>query len=69
MAKSKISSDFKIISSAVALSPLDYNREVLTYEFKCTKNGETYYFYYNAESGQEENILKVVHTENGNLLM
>ncbi len=68
-AQAKIDSNFKVLSSALALSPLEFNREVLTYEFKCTKNGETYYFYYNAQNGAEENILKVIETENGDLLM
>ena len=68
-AKAKISSDFKIVSSRLALSPLEYNREVLTYEFECEKAGATYYFYFNAENGNLENILKVIKTDNGNLLM
>ena len=67
--KNKISDTFKILSSHLTLSPLEYNREVLTYEFKCTKKGATYYFYYNAYDGNLENILKVIETENGNLLM
>ena len=67
--KKNISSDFEIISFKLALSPLEYNREVLTYEFKCTKGGATYYFYYNAIDGTLENILKVIETDNGNLLM
>lgn len=68
-AKAKISNDFKIVSSRLALSPLEYNREVLTYEFECEKAGATYYFYFNAENGNLENILKVIKTDNGNLLM
>lgn len=68
-ARNNISSDFKVLSSRLALSPLEYNREVLTYEFKCSKNGAIYYFYYNAYDGTLENILKVIQTENGSLLM
>ena len=68
-ARNNISSDFKVLSSRLALSPLEYNREILTYEFKCSKNGAIYYFYYNAYDGTLENILKVIQTENGSLLM
>jgi germination protein YpeB len=68
-ARSKIGSDFVIEGEKLALSPLDYNREVLTHEFKCHKDGDTYYFYINAQTGAQENILKVIKTDNGNLLM
>lgn len=68
-AREKISSDFKIQKERLVLAPLEYNREVLCYEFECSKDGATYYFYFNAENGKEENILKVVETDNGNLLM
>ncbi len=67
--KSKIPDDFKIIHQKLALIPLDYNKEVLCYEFKCSQNLSTYYFYYNVQNGNEENILKVIETDNGNLLM
>lgn len=65
----KVPQSFKVNNQRVALAPLEYNREVLCYEFECTKDGATYYFYFNAISGKEENILKVVETNNGNLLM
>ena len=53
----------------LALIPLEYNREVATWEVACTMGGDEYYFYYNAQTGMEENILKVIKTNNGNLLM
>lgn len=68
-AEKKINSSFKIESTKLALIPLEYSREVLTYELKCKNAGETYYFYINAQTGEEENILKVLKTDNGNLLM
>ncbi len=68
-ARAKIGKDFTIQSEKLALSPIDYNQEILTYEFKCTKGGATYYFYINAKTGKEENILKVIETDNGSLLM
>ena len=67
-AESQIEEDFEIVESRLTLSPIDH-KEVLTYEIECTKEGNTYYFYFNAETGKLENILKVIQTKNGDLLM
>jgi spore germination protein len=68
-AKGKVPSTFEIISSRVVLSPLDYNREVVCVEVEAEKDGETYYFYFNCQNGDLENVLKVIKTDNGQLLM
>lgn len=68
-AESKISSDFVLQKIRKALVPLDYNREVVCYEIEATKDENTYYFYINVEDGDTENILKVIQTDNGSLLM
>lgn len=62
-------SGFKVVSKRLVLAPLDYNREVLCYEYQCEKEGITYYFYFNAKTGAEENILKVVETTDSSKLM
>lgn len=64
-----VPSKYVIKEVRLALIPLEYNREVFTYEISATMGGDEYYFYYNVENGQEENILKVLKTNNGNLLM
>lgn len=64
-----IPSGFKIVTKRLVLAPLDYNREVLCYEYQCEKEGITYYFYFNAKTGVEENILKVVETTDSSKLM
>lgn len=69
VAKAKIYSGLYVKDSRLALIPLEYGEEVLCYEFICSMNGNTYYVYINAVNGSEENILKVVQTDNGNLLM
>ncbi len=69
VAKSKIYSGLKVKEVRLALIPLDYGEEVLCYEFISTMDGNTYYVYINAVTGVEENILKVIQTDNGNLLM
>ena len=62
-------SGFKVVNKRLVLAPLDYNREVLCYEYQCEKEGITYYFYFNAQTGEEENILKVVETTDSSKLM
>lgn len=68
-AQALIDESFEIKSDRLVLAPLDYNREVLCYEFECERDGATYYIYVNAVSGKEENILKVVKTNDGSKLM
>lgn len=68
-AKTKVSETFDIKEERLVLAPLDYNREVLCWEFKAERNGAIYYVYINAETNIEENILKVVNTEDGSKLM
>ncbi len=68
-AEQMIPSSLTIKTTKLALAPLEYNREVLCYEMMCTKNDGTYYVYVNAYSGVLENILKIVESDNGNLLM
>ena len=68
-ARAKVPTGYEIIQTRLCLAPLDYNREVLCYENICTKNNETYYFYVNSQTNQIENILKIVETDDGNLLL
>lgn len=68
-AREKVGNKYVIEEERLALIPLDYNREILCYEFVCKYGGDDYYFYINTETGKEENILKVIQTDNGNLLM
>lgn len=68
-AKSKIDDQYKIENIQLVLSPIEYEGEILTYEFKCSYKGSTYYIYINAKTGEYENILKVIETKDGNKLM
>ena len=68
-AKNKIENGYNIQTAKLCLAPLDYNREVLCYEFKCNHMGSIYYIYINAQSGIEENILQVVKTDSGQKLL
>lgn len=69
IADKKIPNDLKVEMSRLCLAPLDFGQEILCYEYKCTKNNDTYYIYINAQTGITENILKVVETTDGNKLM
>lgn len=67
--KDEVPSSLYVKETRLCLAPLEYNREILCYENICTHEGATYYVYVNATDGEIENILKVVDTDNGNLLM
>lgn len=68
-ARALIDDSFVVENERLVLSPLDYNREVLCYEFKCSRDNAIFYFYIGATSGIQENLLKVVETSDGNKLM
>ena len=69
-AKNSIEKGYVIESTKLALSPIeDYNQEVLTYEIKCIRDNSTYYFYVDVQTGETVNVLRVIETDNGNLLM
>lgn len=69
LAREKVDKSFVVVGQRLVLAPLDYNREVLCYEFECHRDGATYYLYYNAATGVQENVLKVVETTDGNKLI
>ena len=69
MSPDAVDRSFEIGQGRLSLSPLDFNREVLCWEFECQRDNATYYIYINAETGIEENILKVVETNDGSKLM
>lgn len=67
--ENKVPEKFTIAFTRFALVPLDYNREVVCVEVQAEDGESTFYFYYNATSGVLENVLKVIKTDNGNLLL
>lgn len=56
-----------INSQKLCIMPLEYGGEVLAYEFECEYYGETYFVYINAFNGNEERVLKIVNTDEGEL--
>ena len=67
--ENKVPERFTVSLTRFALVPLDYNREVVCVEVQAEDGESTFYFYYNATSGNLENVLKVIETDNGNLLL
>ena len=64
-----VSTNMDIRSSRLCVIPGNYVGEILAYEFMCAYSGATYYIYIDATTGQQCNVLKVIETDDGNLLM
>lgn len=67
-ARAKVPSEFYIKTEKKVLAPIDF-AEILCYEYKCIKNGNIYYFYVDAKTGELVNILRVIQTSDGSKLM
>lgn len=64
-AKSLINPDLNPIYSGLAIIPTEVKTEELVYEFTGKVNERDFIVYINAETGNEEDILIIVHTPNG----
>ena len=68
-AEKKINSILTIKERNYTIIPDKYVGEVSAYEFICTWQNYTYYIYIDSMTGAEANILRVINTTNGDLLM
>lgn len=70
-ARKRVSPSLTIDSQALALIPLDVATECLCYEFKgrLGESEEAYIVYINAETGEEEEIFKIIDSQNGQLVV
>lgn len=68
-ARFAVTTDMDIRASRLCVIPNEYVGETLCYEFLCVQDGATYYVYVDATSGKQVNLLKVIETDDGNLLM
>ena len=66
-AREKVRFDFDITSTRLAIIPKGMKDEVLCYEFKGNYEGDNFIVYINANTAQEEQILRVIKDENGTL--
>lgn len=68
-AKKLIVGDFNILSSSLAIIPLENETEILTYEIISEGIDGIYYFYVNANNKKIEKILKIVNQDGINKLI
>ncbi|EYE89791.1 germination protein [Fervidicella metallireducens AeB] len=68
-AKKSVSNRLNIKNIRLCIIPMESLREVFCYEFYGDYNGEKYIIYINAFDGEEERILKILETPNGELTM
>ena len=68
-AVSYISPNLDVLSQSLCVIPGDYVGEIYAYEFKAVKNANLFYIYVNADTGDQERILRVVDTDDGAMLM
>lgn len=66
-AKSGINGNIEVSSTRKAVIPMN-GKEILCYEFVGTMNGNTYYVYVDAATGEEVEVLTVVGTAQGRIL-
>ncbi len=68
-AKAKLSPRIQVLSERLAVIPTTSKGESLAYEFKTKLADETFLVYINAQSGEEEHILKLLNLPNGTLTL
>ena len=68
-AREKLDNNLEEISSRLCVIPTQYFEEKLAWEFKCYFDDAIYYAYIDAKNGDELQVLKVVETDDGSLLM
>lgn len=68
-AKELLSPVLEVKERNLCIIPNKFVGESYAYEFICTWNNFTYYVYLDSNTGEELNIMRVVNTTNGDLLM
>lgn len=65
-AKDRLNDELIVIDSRVCIIPTEWKTEQYCYEFHCkTKNGQELLVYIDSVSGQEDNILILLYSDNG----
>ena len=68
-AQEKINPLMKVEERNLCIIPGKYVGEISAYEFICSWKNYTYYIYIDSNTGKEVDIMRVVETSNGSLLM
>ncbi len=64
-AKDSLNNKLEITSEGLAIIPTEWNTEIFCYEFKGKINDTDFLVYVNADTGEEENILVIIETQDG----
>ena len=68
-AQDELNSNLKIVERNLSIIPDKFVGELSAYEFICEWEDYTYYIYIDSHTGEEIDIMRVIETSNGNLLM
>ncbi|HZJ58365.1 MAG TPA: germination protein YpeB [Clostridia bacterium] len=68
-ARKLINRNLEITSERLAVIPGKSGNEIECYEFKGKFDNENFIIYINSDTGREENILKVLNTDNGTMVI
>lgn len=68
-AEGMLSANLTVEDRALALIPITPQTERLCYEFKGTVGEEEYIVYINVQNGEEEQIFRIINTEDGQLVL
>ena len=63
-----LSSSLEVVSRCYCVVPNEYVGESNAFEYECRWSGYTYYVYIDANTGKELKVMRVVKTNNGDLL-
>lgn len=64
-AKSKINQNLEILSEGLAVIPTEWKSEIFCYEFRGKVQEREFLIYINVETGEEEDILIILNSEDG----
>ncbi len=68
-AQQKLSPLLTVVERNRTVIPLEFGGETYAYEFICTWKDYTYYVYLDAKTGEEVNILRIIKTTSGDLIL
>ncbi|NLJ41580.1 MAG: germination protein YpeB [Clostridiales bacterium] len=68
-ARKLVNKNLEITSERLAVIPSKGGNEIQCYEFKGKFGGEDFIVYINSDTGTEEDILKILNTENGTMVI
>ncbi len=68
-AQKSVASSMDVRTTKLTVIPNEFTGETLCWEFMCAYEGSTYYVYIDAKTGLQTQILKVIETDDANLLM